>query len=46
MNSDPCKLAEFSARCVRRGNDCLYVQKEEKLAEIEMEIEYECLNSE
>ena len=34
MNSDHYKLADISARCVRRGNNCLFVQKEEKLAEI------------
>ena len=34
MNNDNCKLAEISARCVQRGNNCLNVQKQEKLAEI------------
>ena len=34
MNNDKCKLAEISARCVQRGNNCLNVQKKEKLAEI------------
>ena len=34
MNNDNCKLAEISARCVPRGNNCLHVLKEGKLAEI------------
>ena len=34
MNNDNCKLAEIAARCVRRGNNCLNVQKYEELAEI------------
>ena len=50
MNNDHCKPADISARCFRRGNNCLYVQKEEKPAENSArptkKPEYECLNSE
>ena len=34
MNNDYCKVAEISAGCVRRGNNCLYVLEWEKLNKI------------
>ena len=34
MNSDHCKRADISASCVRRGNNCLHLLKQEMLAEI------------
>ena len=50
MNNDNCKLAEISARCVQRGNNCLNVKKIGKAGRIfgqtAQKLEYKGLNSE